>query len=179
MTHKGPGEREKRIDGRCDSLVELLRVIKPIYFRSTRYQKAFIETLIGAALWYIPKPQNAWTGKMSLAAIRDFDPTKKTKPKVSEEHVFPRKIAAKKLLLMKNLTKPKFRKLYRGKLGKIHYITPSENRYLIPFQKSGVFDETKNIYRTVGIKLITISVQELQKIKKRDRSTIEGIVNKL
>lgn len=166
--------RESNIDARCDALVEILRAVRPVYLRSSPYQRDLIETMIGAAIWYIPKPRAAWTGKISLEAIKSFGPAATTKPRLSEEHVFPRKAAARKLL-----TKPPsfstFRRLYREQYGKLHYITSLENRLLIQFQKANIFKEEKDIYKNAGIKLITISAEELAAIKKRNKSMIDSL----
>lgn len=163
--------RESNIDARCDVLVKIIKAIRPIYFEVSIYQRDLIETTIGAAIWYIPKPYSAWTGKISLAAIESFRPSPKSEPKLSEEHVFPRKAAARELLTS-TLNFSIFRKLYREQYGKLHYVTPLENKILARFQNVNILKKQKDVYKAAGIKLINISTEELRQIKKRNKSVI-------
>ena len=55
--------------------------------------------MIGAAIWYLPQGDGLWTGKISLEAIRVFHPDLGVvKPKLTANHNFPRKVAAKERL---------------------------------------------------------------------------------
>lgn len=164
--------REKNINARCDVLIKVIRSIRPTYLKASMYQRGLIETMIGAAIWYIPKPYSAWTGKISLAAVESFYPSPKNKPRLSEEHIFPRKAAARKLLT-RTPNPSLFRKLYREQYGKLHYVTPSENKILVRFQKADIFKSGKDTYKIAGIKLIKISAEELGQIKKRNKAIID------
>ena len=48
-----------RIRSRCRVLAKTILSIQDVYFKADIDQKAFIETMIGAAIWYIPKPIDA------------------------------------------------------------------------------------------------------------------------
>jgi len=172
---EGSSDREQNIDDRCDVLVEAVNALRPIYIKSTVYQKDFIETVVGAAIWYLPKSSAAWTGKISSAALNSFHPESQTKPKLSEDHVFPRKAAARQILLSEDMTSTNFRKLYRDKYSKLHYITPSENKVLVKFQKADSFREGDDAYSRAGVMLVDATAHELKLIKKGDIGTIERL----
>jgi hypothetical protein len=170
--------REEKISSHCNVLAESIASIRHVYARAEKQQKAFIETMVGAAIWYIPKPKNAWTGFISLEAIKSFHPDSNiAKPKFSEEHVYPRKVAARLLLEDKSLDGSRLLELFRNKFGRLHYITPDENKTVIRFQKDSVFTEPEGAYRSAGIQLINVLATDLKPIKKRDAATIERYLN--
>ena len=130
--------------------------------------------MIGAAIWYIPKPQDAWTGFISFAALKAFHPDSDVvKPKFSEEHVYPRKVAARILLTNEELNGKSMVSLFLEKYGKVHYITSDENKAAQPHQRVGVFTSPDNAYLKAGIELIPVMREDLNQIKKRDRSVID------
>ena len=67
------------IKSRSNVLTRIINNIKEIYYGSDENQKAFIQTIIGAAIWYIPKPKNCWTGMISTELIKNFFSTDKKK----------------------------------------------------------------------------------------------------
>jgi hypothetical protein len=169
---------EDNIECRCKILAEMINNIKDIYKTANENQKAFIQTIIGAAIWYIPKPKMYWTGKISVEAIKSFLPQNNEIPKLSEEHDIPRKIAAKQLLEKEEiLTSEYVKREYLEKYCKIHYITPNENRRAIKFQKAKIYQESKKVYKDANIKLIKISVEQLKQIKERNEEIINNILN--
>lgn len=170
--------REEKISSHCDVLAETITSIRHVYRRAEKQQKAFIETMVGAAIWYIPKPRNAWTGFISLEALKSFHPNSNiAKPKFSEEHVYPRKVAARLLLEDEGLDGNKLLELFKNKFGRLHYITPDENKAVIRFQKDSVFTEPEDAYKSAGIVLLNVVASDLKPIKKRDAETIERYLN--
>jgi hypothetical protein len=166
--------RENRIALDCGALSSVISAIRTFYTNAEVSQKALIETMIGAAIWYIPKPKNAWTGKISRRALEKLHPDAEGEPgRLSEEHVYPRKMAAKELLTQANLESGVVEKLFREKYGTLHYITPEENKAVIRFQKSNVFTTSERAYQQAGIVLISVDRNDLKAIKDRDRVTIE------
>ncbi|OOV88189.1 hypothetical protein [Oceanospirillum linum] len=170
--------KEKKIAGHCNALAEVIIAIRPTYISAELQQKAFIETIIGAAIWYIPKPTDAWTGFISRQAIKSFHPKSDVdKPKFSEEHVYPRKVSARLLLDNLGLNGDLLLNLFTKKYGRFHYITPGENKAAIQYQKSSVFTEPEEVYKQAGIELIQVMREDIKNIKKRDLSTIEQYLN--
>lgn len=175
MLTKREKEKLEKIRNHCCALADVITAIKPIHTNAEAPQKAFIETMIGAAIWYIPKPLNAWTGKISKAALKSFHPASGVKkPKFSEEHIYPRKVAARFLIENDGLD---LFKLFTEKFGRLHYITPDENKAVIQFQKDAVFTMPEDAYRKANIELVSVKVKDLRSIKKRDETTINCYIN--
>ena len=63
--------------------------------------------------------------------------------------------------------------LYLQKYGRYDYITPTENKVLVKFQKANVFAEPSVAYAQAGVSLVTVSLSELKAILKRDRGVID------
>ena len=143
-------------------MVELIVRIQPIYDNADNVQRTLIETMIGAALWYIPKSEGAWTGFVSVGVLESFHPDSgNPKPKISEEHVYPRKQAAKQLLKMANLDKEMLRRSYREKYGKLHLITPEENKK-VQHEKFYLTEKNDERYRASNISFRKISKADLK-----------------
>lgn len=114
--NKRDEDKLAKIESRCHVLSKAILAIKPIHHDANDEQKAFLETMIGAAIWYIPKPSNAWTGFMSVALLESFHPESgNTKPRISEEHVYPRKFAARILLEDSKLTTSSLQDIFSNK----------------------------------------------------------------
>ena len=161
--------REEKIRLHCEALAEVIVAIRPIYLRLQPAQQALLETMIGATIWYIPKPLDAWTGRISRKALEALHPdTNGGKNRLSEEHVYPRKVAAQMLLQDSNLTAQTMDRIFREEYGRLHYITPEENKAVIRFQRSDVFSTPQEAYLRAGIELIDVERSDLRAIKKRD-----------
>jgi hypothetical protein len=168
--------REDTIKGRCSILAEIINSIKNIYRNSNKNQKAFIETIIGAAIWYIPKPKNYWTGKISVGALNNLILNDKSKARLSEEHIIPRKYAAKELLENNNLLTDEFvEKEYTEKYCKVHFITSEENKRAIIFQKE--FVNSEEIYLKANIKLIEIDTNILKQLRNGNIEYAKELIN--
>jgi hypothetical protein len=166
--------RNSKLEMQCSALADVLVAIRPVYSKATPEQKAFIETMIGAAIWYIPKPSNAWTGRISVAALKAFHPDSGVqKPKFSEEHVYPRKITAQQLLEDVRLDSINLTALFREKYGRLHYITSDENKAVQPYQRIDTFSNPDDAYANAKIILVEVAQEDLRLVKKRDRDTVE------
>lgn len=162
------------LEEKCNVLADVVIAIRPIYEVASEKQKAFLETIIGAAIWYIPKSPSSWTGYISKSAIKAFFPDGiNQKPKLSEEHVYPRKIVAQELLEDEKLDREKLLTSFSLKYGQIHLITPEENNAVRRFQRVSKFSTPDIAYKNADIELIKITKEELNRIKKKDRETIK------
>jgi len=163
----------KRVEQRCAILSEVVRSVRPVYEKSDPDQAALIETMIGAAIWYVPKPVNAWTGRISIAALQAFHRDKGT-AKLSEEHVYPRKVVARLLLKDESLDQRSMFVSFTEKYGRLHYITPQENKAVQTFQRVDRFTTPDEAYQKAGIVLVEVGDAEaLREIKKGNRAIIE------
>ena len=120
--------REEKLNDQCAVVAALIVAMRPVYQGANERQRALLETIIGAGIWYIPKPAGAWTGLISIGALQTFHPqTGVSSPKLSEEHMFPRKVTARLLLEDPLIDGPTLAALFREKYGRVHLITPEEN----------------------------------------------------
>ena len=171
-------EREAKLDEQCEIVAALILAARPSYQSATAKQRALLETIIGAGIWYIPKPAGAWTGLISVGALRAFHPASGLeKPRLSEEHVYPRKVTARLLLEDIHLTGLLFSELFRGKYGRVHLITPEENKNVQRFQRATVFTSPEAAYTKASIAFVGVSADELRKVKRRDAATIDRFLS--
>ena len=158
-------KRNNVIKDRCAIIAKIVNAIREIYKSSNTNQQAFIQTIIGAAIWYIPKPENYWSGKISIKALDGLISNKNTK--LSEEHIIPRKVAAKELLENGELLKNEYvEKVFRSKYCKIHYVTPEENKGAIKYQRTDVFENPDKVYKQARIEFIKINIKILNDLKE-------------
>ena len=170
-------KREIRLCEQCDVVASLITAMRPVYEAANAQQRALLETIVGAAIWYIPKPVHAWTGRISHGALMAFHPESgNSRPRLSEEHVYPRKVAARLLLSDLDLTGESMAHQFREKYGRVHFITSEENKAVQRHQRVGVFKSPDEAYALAGIKFIELPEDALRKVKRRDRDTIEFFV---
>jgi hypothetical protein len=167
-------QRDEKLVEQCAVVAALIVAMRPVYLSASPRQRALLETIIGAAIWYIPKPTGAWTGRISVGALRAFHPESGVaKPRLSEEHVYPRKVAARLLLEDQSLNGSTLANLFREKYGRVHLITSEENKVVQPFQRVGVFTSPDDAYIKARISFVELPVDELRQVKRRDRATID------
>lgn len=65
----------------------------------------------------------------------------------------------------------------KEKHGRLHYITPDENKAVIRYQRGAVFTEPEEAYKKAGIELISVLSEDLRHIKKRQVTAIEKYLN--
>ncbi len=160
--------REK-LKERCEILEKIIISISDSYFskETTKDQKKLIETVLGAAIWYLPHNQTYWTGKISRGAKETLEQNRKSN--LTKEHQFPRKIAAKELLEMKDHLTNKnvsLMQLYENKYAKYNIVTPQENKKLAKYQREHEFIDVETPYIKAKIELIEITPEILKTLKK-------------
>jgi hypothetical protein len=67
-------KRETKLREQCDVVAAMIIAMRPVYEAASQQQRALLETIVGAAIWYIPKPVEAWTGQISRGALLAFHP---------------------------------------------------------------------------------------------------------
>lgn len=172
--------REKiKLRDRCKVLVEVARSLSVIYSSAlaSETQKHYIETILGAAIWYLPTSKELWNGKISKQVLFDFHPDSRIhNPRMTEDHEYPRKVSALELMEKDWMGKDasiEMLELYLNKYGRFSYITPTENKILVKFQKANIFETPEIAYSSAGIILVQISTDELKGVKKRNRRVID------
>jgi len=158
-------DKEKLIE-RCSILEKVIIDVSKLYNskETSEYQKALLETMIGAAIWYLPSSDELYSGYISKKAVEEI---RKGTPlnKLTQEHRFPRKQAGKILLKEKYKyfieKKVSLYDLYLSEFGQFNYVVKSENRALVKFQKT---DEHSDAYTNAGIETIEMSIDELKSL---------------
>ena len=154
------------------------------YFHSSvnEGQRGLYETILGAAIWYLPGGDELFSGKISIAALESLR-TDPDNTKLVEEHSFPRKVGGKYLFeLFRNhkggFSEADLVEVYKSKLGRFNLVLKSENDRLKKWQKTGNFIDSESIflnavsgieefaYTKAGIVLCDFSVEAYQDFKK-------------
>ena len=176
--------REKiKLRDRCAVLVEIAKNLASIYDSPSASEtpRHYIETILGAAIWYLPTSKELWNGKVSLRVLEDFHPASAiSKPRMTEDHEYPRKVSAIELMRRSWSAEATIDmlELYLTKYGRFSYINPTENKVLVKHQKSHIFDNPEAAYVAAGIKLVSVSLDELKQIKKRNTAVIESCISR-
>ncbi len=162
---------ENKLKDKCCILRKCIISVSEIYhdINTNEDQKRLIETMIGAAIWYLPNDLDLWTRKVSEEALKLINQGTSIS-KLTKEHEFPRKLAAKEVLTseLDNLKKSEnwLFELYTTKYGRWVLVTPKENKILGKFQKDTNFISPADSYIKAGIKLIEADKSLLQKRRK-------------
>jgi len=133
-----------------ESVFNLLINLKESYDTSTEYQKEFISTIVGAAIYYLPTNKLTFSGMISERAL-ELPKNKRVK-----EHEYPRKIVGKILLDNPPNSVDELKTIYLTKYGIWNLVTKEENTRLRKFQKEGVFVSPEISYQLAEIILVKI-----------------------
>lgn len=182
--------QNKKLELKCKCLLALVNSIQNYYQSDLdEMQKSYLETVVGAAIWYQPKMgEDLWDGSISIKALHQSlnDVNKGQKPKLSEDHKFPRKYSAQQLLngnwCKKTYTNDVegLMKYYIDVAGMFTYVTQSQNKELVKFQKIGKFITPKKTYEKAGVKFLdAVSQEEIKNVKKGDKKTIKQLISRI
>jgi hypothetical protein len=134
-----------------EALINMIISLQPSYKNSSDSAKDFIETTIGAAIFYLPEKTQCWSGMISESLVGN-------RSEGVIEHEYPRKISAKNLLAVDwtKIDNPveELKNLYYTKYGRFNYVTKEENSKLRVFQKEGVFVSPEEAYAKCNIQLV-------------------------
>ena len=142
--------------------------------------RQLLETMIGAAIWYLPQGMDLWTGDISIDALNKLSLSQKISS-LTKDHNYPRKVAAAELLKIdwKEIPVPAKEILnrYKSKYGLFNYVLPEENKRLVQFQKGNIFKSPKDSYEKAGILLRELSKEQLDLIRKGDFELAKLIIS--
>ena len=145
--------------------------------------RQLLETMIGAAIWYLPHGKEFWTGGISVEALKKLSETKKISS-LTKDHKYPRKVAAAELFKIdwSEIPNPcdEIVNRYQRKYGLFNYVTSTENKRLVKYQKGHVFISPEDSYKQAGVLLLNLSDQQLNSIRKGDLKFAElAITNQI
>lgn len=159
----------KALQEKAQVLSQLIHLTSELYNNATPAQKGLLETLIGAGIWYLPSDRKIlYSGKISKAAYVRLmsDPS----TKLCEEHGHPRKVAGRALYRdYDNQLDPngdKLVALYIELYGKFNYVLKEENGKLSKHQRAEVFVDEVTAYQNAGIELVSVTYDEIEKLRK-------------
>jgi hypothetical protein len=166
---------------RCQTLAAL---IPPLHreYQAAKHdtQRHLIETLIGAGLWYLPKVNGLWTGLISTTALEQCLKGAFATRRPSEEHLVPRKIAARHLLdlTLHDLDKlaAEIERRYLCVYVRFHFVTSTENKILVQHQRSDVFENPAVTYERAGVSFRRVSEVELRAARRGNEDVIREAI---
>ena len=144
--------------------------------------KQLLETMIGAAIWYLPQGKELWTGDISIDSLkRIFESDEPNKITLTKDHHYPRKVAAAELFKLEWSTflspAEEVLQRYQNIYGRYNLVLPEENKRLVKYQKGIIFTSPEDSYRKAGINLRNITKEQLNQIKKGDRHLTELVIS--
>ncbi|MEY4384538.1 MAG: hypothetical protein RI995_2080 [Bacteroidota bacterium] len=154
----------KNLNERAELVTKVILATEELYHQGglTNGQLGLLQTLIGAAIWYLPNDNKMlFTGKVSKALLEALE-SGKTEVKATEEHYLPRKISAAKLYEkhvadLKNDPENALKALYLEQFGKFNLVLKKENDQLKKHQKIEVFENPETAYAKAGIELVDLT----------------------
>ncbi len=160
--------RKQKLDEQCEVLAKVVTALRDLYPNASPTQKAYLETIIGAAIWYLPECDGLFSGKMSAKAREACELDPKQWLKLTKEHFYPRKRAGADLLGDREIlwTKEMILEGFRTKWGRYHRVTKAENRALVTSQRKRLMD-ADDCYLAARIDLVDAPPQFL----RRQRAT--------
>lgn len=167
--------KEEIIKDKCQVIADIVNSLGGKYKPESK-QADFLETVIGAAIFYIYNLNNYTWYKDKVIVSKEAYKQKE----FCADHIIPRKHAASLLLKEKNLTGEGVRKFLEDKFCKLLYLTKSENaryRNKKDIEKMGIneidalfdFEKLKEMYAKEGIILEIKTKEEFDKLKKQQR----------
>ena len=138
---------DKRKQSKYQAFHYLLKQLADFYKDADEAAQQLLETTVGATIFYLPTRKKLhYSGMISAEALESG--------KETQEHMFPRKIAATALLKSVPDTVQLLIDKCDGLYLRYHIVTPSQNKQLCPFQKHDVFVNPETAYFKAGIQLI-------------------------
>ena len=160
---------KKNLEARALTISQLIINNEDLYHLSGEGERGLLETLVGAAIWYLPNTPELFTGKISREAFLKIQDNPKA-TKLVEEHAIPRKVAGKLLFTtyLEDLKKDPsvLMSLYLESFGKYNLVLKEENDRLKKYQKSDVFVTEEEAYAKAGIELMDFSYEAYQEFKR-------------
>ena len=176
---------EKLLKERVEVLHQIVAGTYEDYFNpnTNQGQRGLFETVVGAAIWYLPGGGELFSGKISVEALNSLASSPE-ETKLVEEHSFPRKVGGR-FIYEKfresdgKITMQQLHDFFVNKLGKFNLVLKSENDALKKYQKIenmnvGVYSflefcETNleaYTYSQAGIELVDFPLEKYKEFKR-------------
>lgn len=150
-----PSVPEEPIDlhPKLTALHAMTEALRPWYAMASAEEQSYLETVVGAAVFYLPQSIHHFGGFISLACLQGcLEDERRVK-----DHIYPRKRAGRHLLTT-TFTATELNDLYHGELARFMYLTPSENSRMVNFYES--HEDHDTALEALGIVKFPASGQE-------------------
>ena len=179
-TKKTDFDLNNKILDKAEVIARTVMSQQSFYFSKdcNRNHRQLLETMVGAAIWYLPQGKDLWTGNISIDALKKlFESDEPQKVTLTKDHHYPRKVAAAELFKLdwSKFLKPneevltRYQKIY----GRFNFVLPEENKRLVQYQKGHIFVSPENSYEQAGILLRQLTQEQLNAIRRGDRQLVE------
>lgn len=160
------------LERRALVLSQMILNTQEVYRNVEESEKGLLETLVGAAIWYLPNLPELFNQKISKAALASMEENP-TKTRLVEEHAIPRKVAGR-LLYTKYLEElekdpSSLTRLYLNFFGRYNLVLKQENDRLRKFQRAAVFTTEEEAYQKAAIELVDFSEADYRAHKRQIR----------
>ena len=159
----------KNLETRAALLSQLICNNAALYQAAAPGERGLLETLIGAAIFYLPNTPELYSGKISEQALASLQ-SDLPGTKLVEEHAIPRKVAGRLLFTtyLDDLRQDSkaLERLYLEKFGRYNLVLKKENDRLKKFQRASVFTSEESSYAQAGIVLQNFSFEAYQDYKR-------------
>jgi hypothetical protein len=184
FTPQSPPSYDQQLLDRAEVLARTV-ISQQLFYQSSDCsdkQRQLLETMVGAAIWYLPQGEDLWTGCISLQALSQLANAEKPKSvKLTKDHHFPRKVAAAELFQLDwtKIDDPALEvtQRYLNQYGCFNYVLPEENKKLCKYQRAHCFVSPKDSYLQAGIQLRKLSMTLLKAIRKGDRDSAAFVLS--
>jgi len=124
-------ENHVDVHPKLKSIHALTEAIRPWYAQANEEEQSYLDTVLGAAVFYLPHSVAHFNGFISLACLQGcLEEKRKVK-----DHIFPRKRTGRRLLTAP-ITVEELQNLYHNELAQFMYLTPSENARMVNYYET-------------------------------------------
>lgn len=160
----------KNLNERAELVSKVILLTEDLYHKGglTKGQIGLLQTLIGAAIWYLPGDNKLlFSGKISKGLLDALESGNK-EVKMTEEHFYPRKVSATKLFeehldALKSNPTESLKDLYLNEFGLFNLVLKTENDRLKKYQKVDVFVHPEQAYAQAEIELLDLTPEMVEK----------------
>jgi hypothetical protein len=126
------------------ALHAMTEAMRTWYAQASAEEQAYLETVFGAAVFYLPQSVDHFSGYISFECLRGcLEEERRVK-----DHIYPRKRAGRHLLTT-GFTAEHLHGLYHDELARFMYLTPSENAKMVNYYET--YEDHERALEALGI----------------------------
>lgn len=126
------------------ALHAMTEALRGYYAQASAAEKSYLETVVGAAVFYLPQTVAHFSGYISLECLKgSLEDERRVK-----DHIYPRKRAGRHLLTT-GYSPEELHVFYHGNLARFMYLTASENSKMVNYYET--YEEHDSALEALGI----------------------------